>query len=137
MSNQLAGADRMKRASVRIDEALLDDFDDAVDGSTRWESRSDAIRDFIETVVDNPDVEESDGRVPPADDDLADAYEMLRSVSVDGRWIPEERALALLAQHQSTSKDMARQTLIVPLVELGYLGRSSDMRGYTAIKVRE
>jgi Arc/MetJ-type ribon-helix-helix transcriptional regulator len=137
MSNQLAGADRMTRASVRVDEDLLDDFDDAVDESTLWESRSEAIRDLIKTVVDNPDVEESDGRVPPADDDLADAYEMLRSVSVDDRWIPEERALGLLAQHQSTSKDMARQTIIVPLVDLGYLARSNDMRGYTAIKVRK
>ena len=133
MSNQLAGAEKMKSASVRVHADLLDDFDDAVDESGRWDSRSDAIRDFIETVVDDPDVEETDGRMPPVDDDLAAAYEVLCSLTLDG-YVTEERVLTVLAQKQSMQKDIVRQTLVLPLVQLGYAKRMSNVTGDTAVK---
>jgi len=50
MSNQLAGAEKMTSASVRVHTGLLDDFDDAVEDSGRWDSRSDAIRDVVAPV---------------------------------------------------------------------------------------
>jgi Arc/MetJ-type ribon-helix-helix transcriptional regulator len=119
MSNQLAGSGKMKSASVRVHADLLDAFDDAVDESARWDSRSEAIRDFIETVVDDPDVEESDGRVPPTDSDLADGSEVLRNLSTGDRWVPEDRALGVLAQQTGVDKSAARQMLVVPLIERG------------------
>lgn len=133
MSNQLAGAGKMKSASVRVHADLLDDFDTAVDESGRWESRSDAIRDFIETVVDDPDVEETDGRMPPADDDLAAAYETLCALTIDG-YVTEDRVLSVLAQEQGMKKPVARQTLVIPLVKRGYAKRMSNVVGDTAVK---
>ena len=133
MSNQLAGAEKMTSASVRVHADLLDDFDDAVDESGRWDSRSDAIRDFIETVVGDPGVEETDGRVPPVDDDLAAAYEVLCSLTLDG-YVTEDRVLTVLAQKQSMQKDIVRQTLILPLVQHGYAKRMSNVTGDTAVK---
>jgi Arc/MetJ-type ribon-helix-helix transcriptional regulator len=133
MSNQLAGAEKMKSASVRVHADLLDDFDTAVDESARWDSRSEAIRDFIETVVDNPEIEETDGRVPPDDDDLAAAYDVLCSLTLDG-YVTEDRVLTVLSQKQGMQKDLVRQTLIIPLVKRGYAKRMSNVAGDTAVK---
>jgi Arc/MetJ-type ribon-helix-helix transcriptional regulator len=123
----------MKSASVRVHADLLDDFDTAVEESGRWESRSDAIRDFIETVVDDPDVEETGGRVPPADDDLAAAYDVLCSLTIDG-YVTENRVLSVLAQEHGMKKPVARQALVIPLVKRGYAKRMSNVVGDTAVK---
>lgn len=134
MSNELAGSEKMKTASVRAHADLLDDFDTAVEESERWSSRSDAIRDFMETVADDPDIEETDGRrVPPTDDDLAAAYDVLCSLTLDG-YVTEERVLTVLAQKHGMQKDIVRQTLVIPLVNLGYAKRMSNISGDTAVK---
>jgi len=133
MSNRLAGEDKMRSPSVRVRADLLDDFDEAVEESGRWDSRSDAIRDFMQTVVDNPEIEETDGRVPPDDDDLATAYDVLCSLTLDG-YVTEDRVLTVLSQKQGMQKDLVRQTLVIPLVKRGYAKRMSNVTGDTAVK---
>jgi len=133
MSNQLAGAETMKSPSIRVRSDLLDNFDDAVDESDRWENRSDAIRDFMATIAEStPD--DVKGRVPPVDDDLAEAYQVLLNLSPEERWIPENRALNILAQQTGVKKEIARQMFVQPLDDMGYVKRESDITGYTAVK---
>lgn len=133
MSNRLAGEDKMRSPSVRVRADLLDDFDESVEESGRWDSRSDAIRDFMQTVVDNSEIEETDGRVPPDDDDLASAYDVLCSLTLDG-YVTEDRVLTVLSQKQGMQKDLVRQTLVIPLVKRGYAKRLSNVTGDTAVK---
>jgi len=133
MSNQLVGEEKMKSPSVRVREDLLDDFDDVVEESDRWNSRSEAIRDFMASVVDDPDVDDDDGRMPPVDDNLAEAYEVLCSLTMNG-FVTEDRVLSVLAQQQGMKKAVARQTLVIPLVKSGYAERMSNVTGDTAVK---
>ncbi|GAB3315306.1 hypothetical protein [Haloplanus salinarum] len=132
MSNQLAGEEKMKSPSVRVRADLLDDFDDAVEESERWNSRSEAIRDFMASIVEDG-AEDPDGRVPPVDDELAEAYDVLRTLAPE-KYVTEDRVLSVLAQQQGMKKPVARQRLIIPLVDLGYAKRTSNVMGDTAVK---
>jgi Arc/MetJ-type ribon-helix-helix transcriptional regulator len=132
MSNQLAGEEQMKSPSVRVRADLLDDFDDAVEENERWNSRSEAIRDFMASVVEDG-AEDHDGRAPPVDDELADAYEVLCTIAPE-TYVTEDRVLSVLAQQQGMKKPVARQTLVLPLVDLGYAKRTSNVTGDTAVK---
>lgn len=133
MGNQLAGSEAMTRVSLRAHEDLVDEFDAAVEDGDRWDSRSEALRDLMAGVIDVED-DETDGRMPPVDDDLADAYEVLCQLTRERGWVTEDVALGVLAQQKSMKKQAARRMLVVPLVERGYAKRSTDLTGYTAVK---
>jgi Arc/MetJ-type ribon-helix-helix transcriptional regulator len=134
--NDLPGADKMKRATVRVDEQTLEGFDDVVADSEKWDNRSEAVRDLMAAVADGEEPDADGARVPPTDDKLADAWELLRTIGEAGTWVPEDRILGLLAQDHGMQKPVVRQALVTPLVKMGYIERMSPVNGGTSIKIR-
>jgi Arc/MetJ-type ribon-helix-helix transcriptional regulator len=134
--NTLAGAERIERVTVRVGDDLLDEFDAEIEESERWGSRSEAMRELMRSVVDG-DVQTDGGREPPAEDDLADAYRVVRDLSRGRGWVPEPVVLSELAQQQGIDKSSARRRLVQPLVDRGYAARQTDVSGYTAVRAHE
>jgi Arc/MetJ-type ribon-helix-helix transcriptional regulator len=129
--NQLAGSgESAGRKTISAPTHLWESFDDVWRESDRWDNRSEAIRDLMRSAVEAP--HSTNDRVPPTDDqDLADAYETLCSVS-RGEWVPEEVVLTELSQEQGEKKEVVRGTIIRPLVDRGYARRTTDWSGKTA-----
>lgn len=132
-------AENMKRTSARLPRGLIDELDEIVDASERFDSRNQVFAHLAEQFVGrHRDGVAPPGREPPTEEDLRAGYNALRKLS-RGRdsWIPEDVALSELAQQTSRSKKSARRTILMPLCRRGYATRRSDLSGYTAVKVFE
>ena len=124
MSRMESPDDAQKTVSVRADSNLVDEFDDVLD--ERGRNRSEAIREFMRSVADNPT---DDGILqPPTDDEtLAQGYKALVEASAGGeRGIPLREAKSVVAQATGIDGDVVGRRVIHPLRERGYLSRSGD-----------
>lgn len=107
---------RRKQVKFRADESLVDQFDDAIDGS-----RAEALRDLMKEAVDEP---QNDGKLDvPNDSDLAEAYRWLvRRTQRKGKdTVRMHAAKRELSQQQGTDKRGVRSELLTPLENRGYI----------------
>jgi len=131
--SRMESPDRDTRVTVRVDQELLDDYDEVCDD--RGVSRSEAIRNHMQQTISDADLTD---RQMPTDDDLATAYRTLLRRTKGGGWIPRDQACKALAQAlPDTDQDSAYRWLVKPLRKRGYIRQqvTSDGRG-VALKVR-
>lgn len=73
---------------------------------------------------------------PPVEDDLAQAWKILRSMSSDEGWIASHVALAELKVHLSMPEAAVRRHIIGKLEKRGYISERGEFESdYTAFKV--
>jgi hypothetical protein len=125
--------DRRTRCTVRVDQDLLDEYDEVAED--RGISRSEAIRQHMRQVVDDSELTD---RQMPVYDDLATAYRALLRLTRGGGWVERDRACSYLAQQvPNTDKKGAYGHLIKPLRKKGYLRQQlTDDGRHVSLKVR-
>ncbi|WP_255195262.1 ribbon-helix-helix domain-containing protein [Halorarius litoreus] len=130
----IPGSEREKKVTVRVPQDLADEYDARCD--QLGVSRSESVRTHMRQAVDAPD-EDTGGRVPPSEDDLARTYEaLLKLTGPGGGFLRDDRAKQAIAQALGVDKGQA-WALVRRLRERGYVGLTTDstMR-FTGVKVR-
>ncbi|WP_158055978.1 hypothetical protein [Halorussus halophilus] len=119
MAQMESDESKMKRVTVRVPKALVEEYDEVV------ENRSEGVRTHMKRIVKNPVTD--GGREPPRDDDaLAKGYETLKSVSCNGQAIPLREAKSIIASQANVPKESVSRRIIEPLRERGYIARIGD-----------
>jgi hypothetical protein len=131
MARMESPRDKTSTVSAQLSGQRLERLEDYIENHDV--AKSEIIRRGIDAIVAT-DIDQDDGRVPPADDDLATAYEALRRLTSGGdQWIRQERACAHLSQRVNDyNKDTVYGGLLRPLDDLGYIDLAADAQGQSA-----
>jgi hypothetical protein len=134
----MSNYDDTERVSFRIsDTQLLADFDAWLrQDSTPWGNRSAALRGLMRRAVEQDTDVPSDGRQPPVESDLADAYSAARTLTRMRGAVPEDALLSHLASELGKGKETVKECYVIPLVERGYIKRSGNIYGETRVRAR-
>lgn len=125
----LYGADDRSTPSISVPTRLLEQFDELVEESNRWDNRAEAVREFMRDAVDGErGVDEPTPLRPPAEAVLADAYRRLCRAAFPDGFVREAVACRLVAQGPNPfSADDVVADVMHPLRQRGYLQRQSDL----------
>jgi len=134
----MSNYDDTERVSFRVsDSQLLADFDAWLEqDSTPWGNRSAALRGLMQRAVEHDSAVPSEGRQPPVESDLADAYSAARTLTRLRGGVPEDAMLAHLASELGRGKDTVRECYLKPLQDRGYIKRSGNIYGETRVRAR-
>lgn len=135
--SRMESPNRTTTASVQLTDDRLERLEEYAEENDL--SKSEVLRRGIDAVTESS-VDDHDGRVPPAEDDLRKAYLALKRLSNGGEaWVREDRAARHLAQQVSNySKETVYGGLLKPLSKRGYVRLSTDPTGHSSsVFVRE
>jgi hypothetical protein len=110
------------RVTIRVDEGLLDDFDEFVD--EKGTDRSKEIRSFMRSTL-NADPSDHGMRPPEDDEVLRKSYLALRKATANGE-LPVREAKAIISRVTNIPKESVSRRVIKPLERRGYLSRTGD-----------
>ncbi len=113
----------LRVVSIKVPENLLEQYDAEV------ANRSENIREHMRKTVGN---KSDDGRQPPNDGTLAEAWHTLVNLSNANNWVTEVRAENILAQRHSLPMKEVRRSILRPLEKRGYVNRTTDQYGQQA-----
>lgn len=123
--------DPRPRTTVRLPKDLKSRLEDASDRTD--ESQNAIIRDALRYYLDDDDPTATE---PPEEDDLAEAWHLLRKMSSDGGWVPAHAAKAELKKMMSLPEPAVNRYILGRLRERGYVREQGEYAsGYTAYRV--
>lgn len=111
--------DPRPRVSARVDEQLKDELENYA--KKEGKNMSEVVRNAISNEVQGvPSVDDSDV-VPPAENELRQAWLILNQITGPNWTIESESALSILAQKLGKPRPLVRDHIIKPLSDRGYL----------------
>jgi len=136
MSEKLKGAGEMKTPSVRVQEDLLDEFDEWADEN--YGGRSEAIRTFMrDAVAGGVDEEDLTPLQEPREELLNESYRELcafcrRSGSTSGIVQDSTARRVCSGGSEGLAKEDIDTSILQPLQRRGYIRRLSNVYGVTS-----
>lgn len=111
--------DTRDKITFRLSDELRERLATHLDGSDM--NQSEAIRTALDDYLSDPDPRPELDLTPPAEPELAEAWEILNNLAGKPGKVDKGTALPYLAQETGVMKDVAERRLIKPLEQRGYL----------------
>lgn len=115
--SKLPGSDRMKRPSIRVEEDLLDRFDEWCERNDT--NRSEAIRKYMARCV--AELDDTTVATTPEDPRLKRAYRAMKRASAPDGTIPTSGAKSRIAEETRLRHEDVKRVVLRPLDERGFL----------------
>jgi len=122
MSKQIHDeGNRRKQVKFRVDEQLVEEFDDQIGDR----NRSEVLRELLQDRVEGPESEDTP-LVPPTDDRLREAYIALCEIANRDGVIRWATALSVLSSRLGLNKTEINAVVLKKLHKNGYIRRLSS-----------
>jgi len=130
MSSQLhdGESDRQKQVKLRADESLVEEYDEVVEKSDEYNSRSEAIRAHMRRASGSD--EWTTPRQPPTDNEgLREGYTTLCRIANSDGIISHELATAELSTTLGLSQTAIERAVLRKLRQRGYISQKTNWTG--------